>query len=66
MKNWEEVEFEAQQEAVREWAKKKTAKILQGRWFRRKCRQIARLQSIVEGKKVTVGIELYEVMDNGK
>ena len=66
MSNWEEAEFEIQQEAVREWAKKKTTKILNGWWFRRKMKKLAQLQTIVTGKKVTVGIEIYEVNWDGQ
>jgi len=49
MKTWEQAEFEAQQEAIREWAEKKLLKICNGWLFTRKCRKIQRLAGIVFG-----------------
>ena len=47
MKTWEEAEFDAQQEALRDWAGKKLWKILEGRMIKRKLRKIQKLAGIV-------------------
>ncbi len=64
MKTWEEAEFDAQQEAIRKWAKKKLDKMINGWWFRRKSRKMARLASISAGKELTTVIEFYEVKES--
>lgn len=64
MKNWEQAEFEAQQEAIRKWAEKKLDKLINGWWFRRKSKKLARLASIIKGKELTTAIEFYEVVEN--
>lgn len=47
MKTWEEAEFDAQQEALRDWAGKKLWKTLERRMIKRKLRKIQKLAGIV-------------------
>lgn len=49
MKTWEQAEFEAQKEAIRELAEKKLFKICNGWWFTRKLRKMQRLAGIISG-----------------
>ena len=58
MKTWEEAEFEAQQESIRKWAKKRYFKIISGWWMRRRLKRLRYLAEIITGdSKVKVEIE---------
>ncbi len=67
MKTWEEVEFDAQQEAIRKWAEKKLFKMANGWWLNRKLNQMQKMARIIKGKNNVIAyVDFMEVDINGE
>ena len=52
MKTWEQVEFEAQQEAIKKWAEKKFWKTLDGWLLKRKLKKLQMLAGVASDNKI--------------
>ena len=65
MKTWEQTEFEAQQESIKKWAKKKLEKIMFSWWMKRRLRKVRELAAIITNDPeviIAAGCNKYSIL----